>query len=64
MNTGIQDAINMGWKLAFAPTAADREGLLDSYDLERRPVARSTLLRCILAPWRLPQRLFCSVGAG
>jgi 2-polyprenyl-6-methoxyphenol hydroxylase-like FAD-dependent oxidoreductase len=51
MNTGIQDAINLGWKLAFAPTAADREGLLDSYDLERRPVARATLVLTHIAFW-------------
>jgi 2-polyprenyl-6-methoxyphenol hydroxylase-like FAD-dependent oxidoreductase len=40
MNTGIQDAINLGWKLAFAPTAEDREDLLNSYEFERQPVAR------------------------
>lgn len=36
MNTGIQDAVNLGWKLAFAASATDRAALLDSYDLERR----------------------------
>ncbi len=51
MNTGIQDAINLGWKLAFAPTASDRSALLDSYDLERRPVARHTLALTHLAFW-------------
>jgi hypothetical protein len=51
MNTGIQDAINLGWKLAFAPTAADCEGLLDSYDRERRPVARATLALTRVAFW-------------
>jgi 2-polyprenyl-6-methoxyphenol hydroxylase-like FAD-dependent oxidoreductase len=51
MNTGIQDAINLGWKLAFAPTAEDRTGLLDSYDLERRPVARQTLALTQVAFW-------------
>jgi 2-polyprenyl-6-methoxyphenol hydroxylase-like FAD-dependent oxidoreductase len=51
MNTGIQDAINLGWKLAFAPTAADCESLLDSYDLERRPVARATLALTHAAFW-------------
>lgn len=43
MNTGIQDAANLGWKLAFAATSAHPEQLLDSYDLERRPVARHVL---------------------
>ena len=51
MNTGIQDAINLGWKLAFAPTAADRESLLDSYDRERRQVARATLALTQVAFW-------------
>ncbi len=46
MNTGMLDAVNLGWKLAFA--AADDEGgehpdLLASYELERRPVARQVL---------------------
>ncbi len=36
MNSGLQDAVNPGWKLAFAAAATDRAALLDSYDLERR----------------------------
>lgn len=41
LNLGIEDAVNLGWKLAaeidgWAPT-----GLLDSYDGERRPVGRA-----------------------
>ena len=44
MNTGIQDAINLGWKLAYAAGDAHAAGnLLDSYDQERRPVARRVL---------------------
>ncbi len=39
MNTGIQDAVNLGWKLARAASAADPERLLDSYNAERRPAA-------------------------
>ncbi|WP_432476464.1 FAD-dependent monooxygenase [Nocardioides sp. GXQ0305] len=41
MNTGIVDAVNLGWKLAYA----DRAGvsLLDSYDKERHPAARQAL---------------------
>jgi 2-polyprenyl-6-methoxyphenol hydroxylase-like FAD-dependent oxidoreductase len=45
MNTGIQDAANLGWKLAFAahvPPGRD-ELLLQSYEDERRPVARAVL---------------------
>jgi 2-polyprenyl-6-methoxyphenol hydroxylase-like FAD-dependent oxidoreductase len=43
MNTGILDAVNLGWKLAFAAGTDDHTGLLDSYPLERRPVARQVL---------------------
>jgi 2-polyprenyl-6-methoxyphenol hydroxylase-like FAD-dependent oxidoreductase len=38
MNTGIQDAINLGWKLATAMRHPGCERLLDSYYLERHPV--------------------------
>jgi 2-polyprenyl-6-methoxyphenol hydroxylase-like FAD-dependent oxidoreductase len=40
MNTGIQDAWNLGWKLALAARGLAAEALLDSYDAERRPVGR------------------------
>ena len=46
MNTGIQDALNLGWKLAFASSngsGSTRDRLLDSYQDERRPVARQVL---------------------
>jgi 2-polyprenyl-6-methoxyphenol hydroxylase-like FAD-dependent oxidoreductase len=39
MNTGIQDAFNLGWKLALACQGANKPVLLDSYEEERRPVA-------------------------
>ncbi|MGW4768946.1 FAD-dependent monooxygenase [Nocardia sp. NPDC004278] len=42
MNTGIQDAYNLGWKLAAVLGGAD-ETLLDTYELERRPIARAVL---------------------
>lgn len=51
MNTGIQDAINLGWKLAFAPLSSDPEKLLDSYEQERRPLARHVLALTNLAFW-------------
>ena len=44
MNTGIQDAWNLGWKLALVTRGAAGEQLLDSYEAERWPVGR-TLLR-------------------
>ncbi len=39
MNTGIQDAFNLGWKLALACQGVREPALLDSYETERRPVA-------------------------
>ena len=39
MNTGIQDAANLGWKLHHVLTGRATPELLDSYDVERRPVA-------------------------
>lgn len=43
MNTGILDAVNLGWKLAAASAGAHDPALLDSYELERRPVAAQVL---------------------
>lgn len=39
MNTGVADVHNLVWKIAMVIRGAAPEGLLDSYDLERRPVA-------------------------
>ncbi|MER6502745.1 FAD-dependent monooxygenase [Streptomyces sp. NPDC001455] len=41
-NTGVQDAYNLGWKLALVLAGAAQE-LLDTYQEERLPVARWTL---------------------
>jgi 2-polyprenyl-6-methoxyphenol hydroxylase-like FAD-dependent oxidoreductase len=38
MNTGIGDAVDLGWKLAAAVKGYAGPGLLESYDRERRPV--------------------------
>jgi 2-polyprenyl-6-methoxyphenol hydroxylase-like FAD-dependent oxidoreductase len=44
MNTGIQDAQNLAWKLALVAKGGGREGpLLDSYEAERRPIAAATI---------------------
>ena len=54
MNAAIQDAANLGWKLAFAAArnrAAGDGPLLDSYDRERRPVARQLLALTNLGFW-------------
>ena len=39
MNTGLQDAFNLGWKLALVCRGDSGPELLDSYEPERRPVA-------------------------
>ncbi|MFF0160681.1 FAD-dependent oxidoreductase [Streptomyces sp. NPDC005263] len=44
-NTGIQDAHNLAWKLAAVLDGWAGEGLLDTYDAERRPVAEATTAR-------------------
>ena len=38
MNTGIQDAYNLAWKLALVDRGDSTDSLLDSYSAERRPV--------------------------
>lgn len=38
-NTAIEDAVNLGWKLASVVRGVSPAGLLDSYEVERRPVA-------------------------
>jgi 2-polyprenyl-6-methoxyphenol hydroxylase-like FAD-dependent oxidoreductase len=43
MNTGIQDALNLGWKLGLCVRGRGRDLLLDSYEPERRPVAAATI---------------------
>ncbi|PRX99432.1 rifampin monooxygenase [Allonocardiopsis opalescens] len=43
LNLGLQDAFNLGWKLAAAVGGWAPEGLLDSYQTERQPVAASVL---------------------
>ncbi|WP_405164570.1 FAD-dependent monooxygenase [Nocardia sp. NBC_01499] len=43
MNVGIQDAMNLGWKLAATVRGRAPEGLLDSYHSERHPVGAALL---------------------
>ena len=38
LNTGIQDAVNLGWKLAQVANGTSPDGLLDTYHAERHPV--------------------------
>ncbi len=43
LNTGVQDAVNLGWKLAEVVKGIAPESLLDSYHAERHPVAARVL---------------------
>jgi 2-polyprenyl-6-methoxyphenol hydroxylase-like FAD-dependent oxidoreductase len=43
LNTGVQDAVNLGWKLAQVVTKASPESLLDTYHAERHPVGARVL---------------------
>lgn len=43
MNTGLQDAYNLAWKLALVARGVGRPELLDSYHAEREPIAAQVL---------------------
>jgi 2-polyprenyl-6-methoxyphenol hydroxylase-like FAD-dependent oxidoreductase len=45
LNLGLQDAVNLGWKLAAAIHDGAWDGLLDTYEAERRPVARRVIMQ-------------------
>ena len=45
MNTGLQDAHNLAWKLALVVRGSAAADLLDSYDAERRPVGQEVVDR-------------------
>ena len=47
MNTGIQDAHNLAWKLALALDGCAAPDLLDSYDAERRPIGEEVVGRTV-----------------
>jgi 2-polyprenyl-6-methoxyphenol hydroxylase-like FAD-dependent oxidoreductase len=43
LNTGVQDAVNLGWKLAQVVNKTSTESLLDTYHAERHPVGARVL---------------------
>ena len=43
LNTGVQDAVNLGWKLAQVVNQTSPESLLDTYHAERHPVGARVL---------------------
>jgi 2-polyprenyl-6-methoxyphenol hydroxylase-like FAD-dependent oxidoreductase len=44
LNLGLQDAVNLGWKLAAVVTGAVGPALLDTYEAERRPVGERVIM--------------------
>lgn len=44
LNLGLQDAFNLGWKLAATIRGTAPEGLLDTYETERHPVGEEVLM--------------------
>jgi 2-polyprenyl-6-methoxyphenol hydroxylase-like FAD-dependent oxidoreductase len=52
LNTGVQDAVNLGWKLALVANGSAPDTLLDSYHRERHPVA-ARVLRNTMAQMQL-----------
>ncbi|SED85641.1 2-polyprenyl-6-methoxyphenol hydroxylase [Rhizobiales bacterium GAS188] len=49
LNTGVQDAVNLGWKLAQVVKGTSPESLLDTYHAERHPVAARVLRNTMAA---------------
>ncbi len=68
-NTGIGDAVNIGWKLAAVIDGWGGDGLLTSYEAERRPIAERTIQEAaanmsVLAPELGNQEMEASDLAG
>jgi 2-polyprenyl-6-methoxyphenol hydroxylase-like FAD-dependent oxidoreductase len=49
LNTGVQDAVNLGWKLAQVVNRTSPESLLDTYHAERHPVAARVMRNTMAA---------------
>jgi 2-polyprenyl-6-methoxyphenol hydroxylase-like FAD-dependent oxidoreductase len=45
LNLGLLDAVNLGWKLAATVTGRAPDGLLDTYETERRPVGERVMMQ-------------------
>lgn len=62
LNTGVQDAHNLAWKLAAVLAGSASPALLDTYEAERRPVAQYNAeqsLRNAMRLMEIPQALGC-----
>ncbi|HEX3903535.1 MAG TPA: FAD-dependent monooxygenase [Polyangia bacterium] len=49
LNIGVQDAVNLGWKLAQVVSGRSPESLLDTYQAERHPVGARVLKNTMMA---------------
>ena len=49
LNVGVQDAVNLGWKLAQVVHGTSPESLLDTYQAERHPVGARVLENTLVA---------------
>jgi 2-polyprenyl-6-methoxyphenol hydroxylase-like FAD-dependent oxidoreductase len=47
LNLGMQDVVNLGWKLAAVVNGWAPEGLLDTYESERRPVGERVMMHSL-----------------
>jgi putative polyketide hydroxylase len=55
MNSGVQDSVNLAWKLIAALRWRAGDALLDTYELERRPVAQFNAEQCIVNTRRMAE---------
>ncbi|HLG76845.1 MAG TPA: FAD-dependent monooxygenase, partial [Ktedonobacteraceae bacterium] len=68
MNTGVQDAFNLSWKLASVIRGAAQPSLLDTYNIERHPIAQQLIsgtdraYRFVLSPDDRQQGLLQFLG--
>ncbi len=51
--SGLRDADNLAWKLAYVLTGRAREDLLDTYDSERRPHAAALVKKAVRVGWAM-----------
>jgi len=63
MNTGIQDAHNLVWKLRLVDDGRAGAGLLDTYEVERRPIARRNADQSLVNAVRMIE-MFAELGIG
>ncbi|WP_397583410.1 FAD-dependent oxidoreductase [Sphingorhabdus sp.] len=61
LNTSVQDAYNLAWKLALVIRGAAGSALLDTYDVERAPVAQQIVQQAYKSLEKLPP-MFAALG--